>query len=183
MQNIGRSYTFRFKKQVVEEADTSSLAAVADKYGIDYRMLRRWAKDVTADERPEAGRSSGGERKPIIPGLEDAIFDWVIDRRIQCLPVSRGNIQEFALRMASQDPVASEHFKASTTWLRRFMDRYELSLRRSTTLFRLEDQEIVNRAVSFKNFVDSIDFARYNPRHVIAMDETAVYYGKCTRQH
>ena len=57
------------------------------------------------------------------------------------------------------------------------MDRYELSLRRSTTLYRLDDEEIVSRATSFRNFVDSIDYSNYDPRFVVAMDETAVYYG------
>ena len=56
-------------------------------------------------ERLDACRAPGGGRKPIIPELEDTIFDWIIDRRIRYLAVSRKSIQEFAIGLASTDPV------------------------------------------------------------------------------
>ena len=45
-------------------------------------------------------------------------------------------------------------------------------------MFKLEDNEIVRRAVAFKRFVDNVNFSQYQPFEAIAMDETAVYLGQ-----
>lgn len=45
-------------------------------------------------------------------------------------------------------------------------------------MFKLEDTEIVKRAISFKSFVDGIDFSKYQLSNMIAMDETAVFMGQ-----
>jgi hypothetical protein len=177
MSNPQKSYTFAFKQRLLEEAGATSLMAVSSKYSIDLRTLLRWHKIGVEEENPDAWRQKGGGRKLTIPDLEDAIFECILDRRVQYLPVSRRNIQEFAICMSTLDPAVSDHFKASNSWLRNFMDRYELSLRRLTTLYRLEDMGVINRAVAFRHFVDLVNYMRYDPRDVIAMDETAVYYG------
>lgn len=174
-----KSYTFAFKRQIIEEARSSSLSEVARKYHLDLRMVRRWIKIEI--ENPNARRISGGGRKPFISDNEDMIFDWIIDRRIQSLAVSRKDIQEFALRLVEDNNELKSKFKASTSWLRMFMNRYELSLRRSTTLFKLDDSEIVRRAVLFKAHVDSIRIGEYNPQFIIAMDETSVYFGNANQ--
>lgn len=71
-----------------------------------------------------------------------------------------------------------DKFKASTTWATKFFERNHLSLRKSTTLFKLEDGEVVKRALSFKSFVDNIDSSEYRLSNMIAMDEIAVYMGE-----
>ncbi|KAI5152341.1 hypothetical protein ENBRE01_2755 [Enteropsectra breve] len=57
------------------------------------------------------------------------------------------------------------------------MKRHNLSLRRYTTFFKIPDSEIVAKAVSFKKFIENIGINQYDPEFVIAMDETAVYFG------
>ncbi|KAI5151728.1 hypothetical protein ENBRE01_2340 [Enteropsectra breve] len=61
------------------------------------------------------------------------------------------------------------------------MKRHNLSLRISTTLFKIPDSEIVAKAVLFKQFIVNISINRYDPEFVIAMDETAVYFGEETQ--
>ena len=61
------------------------------------------------------------------------------------------------------------------------MKRYDMSLRSRSTLFRLEDEEVINRVINFKQFMDNIDFANYSLHNCIAIDETAVYYGNYDR--
>ncbi|KAI5154344.1 hypothetical protein ENBRE01_3366 [Enteropsectra breve] len=61
------------------------------------------------------------------------------------------------------------------------MKRQKLSLRRSTILFKIPDSEIVAKAVLFKQFIDNISINTYDPEFVIAMDETAVYFGEETQ--
>ena len=52
--------------------------------------------------------------------------------------------------------------------------RHELYLRKPTISFKLEDAEIIKRAISLKSFVDAIDFSKYRLSNMIATDETAV---------
>lgn len=95
-----------------------------------------------------------------------------------CLIVRRADIQEFALNMAIYFDISLDVFKASNHWLNNFLLRYELSQRRGTTMFKLEDDEVIKRAISFKSYIDGIDFSKYNLSNMIAMDETAVLFGK-----
>uniref|UniRef100_A0A2D4N3M2 HTH CENPB-type domain-containing protein n=1 Tax=Micrurus spixii TaxID=129469 RepID=A0A2D4N3M2_9SAUR len=69
----------------------------------------------------------------------------------------------------------SPEFKAPQCWLDDFLQRYELSLRRSTTVFKVENTELIKRALAFKSFVDGIDFSKYQLSNMIALDETAVF--------
>ena len=45
-------------------------------------------------------------------------------------------------------------------------------------MFKLEDDEIIKRALAFKYFVDNIDFSKYQLFNMIAMDETVVFMGQ-----
>ena len=57
------------------------------------------------------------------------------------------------------------------------MSRYNLSLRRFTSLFKLEEHQIIDRAIALKKFFDKIDFAKYDKHYMITMDEPAVFLG------
>lgn len=61
-----------------------------------------------------------------------------------------------------------------------FLHRHELFLR-STTLFKLDDTLTIKRTLSFKPFVDGIDFSKYQLRNIIAMDETAVFMNNASQ--
>ena len=124
---------------------------------------------------------AGGGRKPIIGDLEDAIFDWFCDRRTRNLAVTRKQIQNFAINFAKNIPNANQSFKASNHWLDNFMTRYDMSLRSKSTLFRLKDEEVVNRVISYKRFFDNIDYSQYVLNECFAIDESAVYYGDYNR--
>lgn len=69
-------------------------------------------------------------------------------------------------------------FKGSNRWLDRFLQRHELSLTKSTTLFMLDDNEVVRRGLAFKSFIGDIDRSECRLSNIIAMDETAVYMGQ-----
>ncbi|KAM4029731.1 LOW QUALITY PROTEIN: uncharacterized protein ACNLHF_022387 [Anomaloglossus baeobatrachus] len=102
-------------------------------------------------------------------------------RRAKTLVVNRAQIKEIALAMAPHFEIAPEEFKASQHWLDSFLQRSELSVRRATTLFRLEDAEIIKRAFPFKSFIDDTDFSKYNLSNMIATDETAVFMGQASQ--
>ncbi|XP_034967923.2 pogo transposable element with KRAB domain [Zootoca vivipara] len=177
-----RSYTVEYKKGIVEDSQGKNLTAFCKEKNLDIRMVQKWRAEydnlslqvVIGNAKK---RKCGAGRQPSVPELEDMISEWIAERRAKALVVRRADIQAFALAMASQFEVSPE-FKASQHWLDGFLQRYELSLRKSTTLFRLEDAEVVKRALAFKSFVDGIDFSKYQLCNMIAMDETAVFMGQ-----
>lgn len=146
-------------------------------------MVRRWrATEVKFNEEVDDGNGRKGKigsgRRPVFLELENVVFDWIIDRRALSLVVSRADIQKFALSMAPEFDLTPDVFKASNHWVDDFLARHELSLRRSTTLFKLEDDEVIRRGLAFKSFVDNTDFARYELSNILAMDQTAVFLGQ-----
>ncbi|KAL7986472.1 hypothetical protein Chor_011638 [Crotalus horridus] len=175
------SYSVEFKKGIVEDSRGKNLTAFCKERKLAVRMVRKWRAEYEnlsqqVDEGNAKKRKCGSGRQPLFPELEDSVCEWIADRRAKALVVRRADIQAFALAMASQLEISPE-FKASQHWLDYFLQRYELSLRRSTAPFKLEDAELLKRALAFKSYVDGVDFSQYQLSNMIAMDETAVFVG------
>ncbi|XP_060124346.1 general transcription factor II-I isoform X2 [Zootoca vivipara] len=177
-----KRYSVEYKKEIVEDSQGKNLTAFCKEKKLYIRMVQKWRAEYNnLSLQAVVGNAKkskcGSGRQPLIPELEDMISEWIADRRAKALVVRRADIQAFALEMAPQFEIAAE-FKASQHWLDSFLHRYELSLRKSTTLLKLEDAEVVKRALAFKSFVDGIDFSKYQLCNMIAMDETAVFMGQ-----
>lgn len=183
MSRKRKSYSVEYKKGIVEESRDKNLTAFCKEKKLDLRMVRKWRSEYNnlseqVNEGNAKKRKCGSGRQPLFLELEHIICEWIADRRAKCLVVRRADIQAFALAMASQLDISPDEFKASQHWVDGFLQRYELSLRRSTTLFKLEDTEVIKCALAFKCFVDGIDFSKYQLSNMIAMDETAVFMGQ-----
>ena len=157
-----KSYSIEYKKGIVEESQGKNLTAFCKENKLDLRMVRKWRSDHNKlnqhmNEGNAKKRKCGLGRQPLYSELEDAVFEWVAERRSKALVVRRTDIRKFALTNALQCGIFPEDFKASKNWLDGFLLRHELSLRKSTTLYKLENDEIVKRALSFKSFIDEID--------------------------
>jgi transposase-like protein len=180
---LRKVYSIEFKRAVLAEAAASTLAGAARKHSLDPRMVRRW-RQASLDEEGEGApavarfRIKGGGRKRVLGDLENVILDWIVDCRQRKLVVLRKDIQGFARTLASEMLGDTSKFKASKHWLHDYLTRMGLSLRRSKTLFKLDDDKVVARCVSFSKYMDAIQWETYDNRWVIAMDETAVYYGE-----
>jgi len=112
-------------------------------------MVRKWRSDYDnlcrqVDLGNGKKRKCRSGRKPVFIGLENIIFEWIAYRRAKSYVVLRADIQEFVLTMALQLDILREDFKASQHLLDNYFQRYELSLRRSTTLFKLEDMKLLD---------------------------------------
>ncbi|XP_056378950.1 uncharacterized protein LOC130274535 [Hyla sarda] len=178
-----KSCSVEYKKGIVEDSHGKNLTTFCKEMKLDLRMVRKWRADYgnlsqKVDEGNAKKRKCGSGRQPLYLEQEDVICECIADKRAKALVVRRADIQAFALEMAPQFDISSEDFKVSHHWLDGFLKRYELSLRRSTTLFKLEDNEIVKRALAFKFFIDGIDFSKYQLSNMIAMEETAVNMGQ-----
>ena len=72
-------------------------------------------------------------------------------------------------------------FKESSTWCTLFMSRYKLSLRRTTNLTTLTDNQLIQRAVDYMKFLrQTLPTIALN--RTLLMDETAVYFKDCCIQ-
>ena len=101
--------------------------------------------------------------QPLFSGFENCIWEC-IGKRAMALVMNRADIQKFALEAAIKFHLSTEEFKASSHWLDNFLKRYELSLRRSTTLLKL--------------FVDGIGISKYQLSNLFAVDATAIFLGQ-----
>ena len=178
-----KSYTVAYKKFILNEIVTvGNMHTVCRDNGLNYQMVAKWKKQSVplSTMSTTNKRKTGAGRKPILGDHEDVIFEWFADKRARNLPVTRTQIKKFAIEsfVAENNNIV---FKASNHWLDGFMKRYDMSLRSKSTLFRLEDMEVINRVLSFKSFVDRLDFSQYNLHNCFAMDETAVCYGDYNR--
>ena len=74
------------------------------------------------------------------------------------------------------DTANEEEFKASTRWLKNFMRRNYLSLRRKTSVAQKDPDRLVAKVVSYVLQVRRLQARnRYSPCNIIAMDETPVW--------
>ena len=97
-------------------------------------------------------RVTGGVRYPRLGEVKGVLFDQIVFLRSKKEKVSRQWIQASARELAKDD-LDDDNFCASDKWLARFMARYVISLRRTTNLTVLGDDELTTRAVRFLTYL------------------------------
>ena len=115
--------------------------------------IRYWWKNREAITNSPALqlRVTGGGRHPRLGEVEDVLFNQIVFLRSKKENVSRQWIQASAREFA-KDELEDDDFCASDKWLACFMTRYGLSLRRTTNLTVLSDDELTTRAVRFLKY-------------------------------
>ena len=88
-----------------------------------------------------------GGRKPLSYDLEFELSKWIMEQRNENLCVSRKLIQEKALDMANKKGLTD--FKASMTWVQKFMDRNGFTIRRKTTQSQRLPPELSKKVSNF----------------------------------
>ena len=138
-------------------------------------QVRQWLKkkDEIEAGRVCGARVAGAGRPPLSRSLEDVLFEFIFQMRMQKHMVKKSLIKKKALDIANEMGILD--FRASDGWLRRFFSRYDLTLRRATNLTRLSDIDVVQRAVSYFSYLRSVR-KNYSASNVVLMDETAVFF-------
>ena len=172
-----RAYDVTLRLKAVEYAEKTSKKAAARIFTVDTKRIRKWCSQkeqlVSMTKKPgkKRKRLHGAGRKALDLEMEEELFSWIIELQSRNLRVSRKMIRQQA---RSQSTVAG--LKASVGWLRRFMKRHGLSLRRKTTVCQSTPADCIPKLVSFISHLrkQQIRYG-YQIGAIFAMDETACW--------
>jgi hypothetical protein len=132
--------------------------------------------EVTKDKKRK--RLEGGGRKVTSEDMDRQLVQWIFSMRNRQLRVSRKMIRRKASELFGDCEDATRNiFKASRGWLDKFMSRNELSVRRRTTIAQKNPNDMIQKMVSFINFMERArERLKATASEIIAMDETAVWF-------
>ncbi|KAG2788569.1 hypothetical protein PC129_g21287 [Phytophthora cactorum] len=163
---------------------TKALKHFRDERGwiVSGSQIRQWWKK--REQLRQTGttmrRVAGGGAKPRLRGLEEDLFDQVLYLHSNKEKVTRPWIQFTGPALASSQ-LGDHEFIASDRWTDGFMARYRLSLRCTTNLTVLDDEELTDRAVNYLSFLTPKK-PHMNLSRTVLMDETALYFEDPKRQ-
>ena len=119
-------------------------------------------------------RSRGAGRKVCYPDIEEELKRWMKQRRDAGARVTGTVLKTKCLRCHRAN--GDQGFRASCGWLRQFMRRNNIALRRATHVAHKKQVELDDRMQGFLRYVIRIRQRRNYPLSMIGnMDETPVY--------
>jgi len=130
-----KSYTASYKRHIIDYAQTFSIKDASQRFTLDHSMVYRWVQSRDKIEaqchKKKTCRRIGSGRTPHYEHLEVNLLHWILSQRSSFLSVSHEDIQKRMLQMVrSIEPNST--FKASQGWLKGFLNRYKLSMRKPT---------------------------------------------------
>ncbi|XP_055332094.1 jerky protein homolog-like [Paramacrobiotus metropolitanus] len=151
-----------------------SLGEFFRKKNIPNACLSRWISKEASDVKR---RKRGPEKHAQYPELESRLRQWVDDERQKGYPVTRNDLQIQALDIAKE--LALGDFKASRSWIAKFMSRENLSSRAVTHTSRKEEfseKDIEDQERFFNELVEIVDIQESPPKDILNFDQTNVKY-------
>ena len=136
-------------------------------------MLARWVKSG-----PE--RKTGSGKKPAFPELEIVLFEWFVRQREERLAVSVPGLKKQALKVAETLLINQKDdtkFYASRGWLTNWMNRFNVSIRRTTHVGQKMSPISLSQAKKFvAEFESLISKHKYELDAIANVDETPIYW-------
>lgn len=177
MGRVRASYTSKFKLQVVLYAQENGNRAAGKKFDVDEKNVRRWIQAKDALEKTSQNRQSFRGKKAKYPDLETNLLDYVRKIRKDGFSVSREMMQFEALRIANDMEIPQDEFKASYGWVRRFMARHDLVIRRRTSMAQKLPDAYQEKLLAFQKHVISLRKTHdYSLGAIGNADETPVFF-------
>jgi len=149
MEKKNNSYIASYKLKVISFAEHFGNRAAEREFGILESSVRYWRKqkeglrNTKSDNRAFRGPNAGK-----YPALEDELPTNFKEFRNDGNAVTHDMLQLRARELAKSHNISDNDFKASQGWLRRFMKRKALSLRRRTTLCQNCDNDVNDSSAS-----------------------------------
>ena len=177
-KNKRRSYDINFKIMVAIDAEKTNNVQAAKKYSVSEKNIRLWRKNVSTYKKTNSARKAfRGPKKGRFVQIDQEVYNFVIQKRNEGLPISREVMKIKALEIAKDLKISKEEFKASIGWCRRMMKRTGLSLRRRTSLAQRLPAEFEEKLVAYQSYI--IDLRRkynYTLGQMCNADQTPVYF-------
>lgn len=145
------SYTSAFKRQAIRKADVVGNRKAAEEIGVDETQVRRWRADRIKIFACEPKRRAFRRTNARYPLLEDELEEFVKGKRKNALPVTAKDIRMKALEIATRYGLTT--FKASRSWIDKFMRRKGFSLRRRTTICQKLPPDFEQKLVSYQGYL------------------------------
>jgi hypothetical protein len=176
------SYDLAFKLKVITYAKDHGNSKAAKYFNVDRKRVREWRQNEdrlkgaasVASGSGRRKRLSGGGRKLNFPHIEEELAKWIKAKRDRGVRVTGKALKQEAIRQHREN--GNPSFKASCSWLRRFMKRHNITFRRATHVAQKPETLLNDKMQGFLKFV--IAMRRRNNYDLSAignMDETPVW--------
>ena len=178
------SYTLKFKREVVNYAKQHSKSVAANQFNLDISMIGRWVKASVnwTTEKNDKKKKIGSGRKALYPEAEKVLYNWIIEQRKQELAVTYITIQNKMKEILREPSMIAlynsiDDFKVSLRWLRLFLKRYGLVLRRRTKISQKLPEQTNELLESFNEFVINLRMEKsFEMCDIFNMDKTPVWF-------
>ncbi|ETN75550.1 centromere binding protein B, DNA binding protein [Necator americanus] len=116
-----KSFTAAFKLDAVNYRDLHGTLAAASHFEVTEAMIRKWVVDRQNLQEMPATKRARRYKKPSVEEVEDAIYNWVVEKREENRAVTVKEIRTKAKELAEEH--GHQNFKASAHWCILFMTR------------------------------------------------------------
>uniref|UniRef100_A0A1E1X1Z9 HTH CENPB-type domain-containing protein n=1 Tax=Amblyomma aureolatum TaxID=187763 RepID=A0A1E1X1Z9_9ACAR len=170
-------YTAGFKRNAILLAEKVGNSAAARSLDINESTIRGWRKHRQELFNCNSQRKGfRGPKKGRFPDLEHRLADFVCEQRSRLLGVSIEMLQCKARELARDAGLAPNEFKASRSWIQKFMRRAGFSLRRTTSICQKLPEDFESKLLAFQRYVIDLRRSTNMPLgHNGNADQTPVY--------
>lgn len=172
-------YSFREKLMVLRALDTGAEQSLCNKLGVKYSTLKKWIRNRAEIEKAykkENGQDFKGNRPVANKDVDDALYIWFLQARVNGLPVSGAILRSKALSF-NKELGGLETFKASEGWLSRWKRRKGVQL--ATEKFTLHEEDEDKLKQSLWNILSDKQLTR---TQVFNFNETGLTYKSLPRR-
>ena len=181
-----RKFVEIFKSQY----DSNASAFARDHEHIDRYKIARWAKNeepYKSFSGQKVARNLYYARSPVYPKLENKLYHWIVNRRID----SKRSVRPRMIRRqakifiktlpASELDENVEKLRFSKCWMNKFLDRHHLSIRVATHRAKENNKSKEQKAKTLIEYLGPLNqlIQDYEPKLILQMDETPTYVDMC----
>lgn len=186
--NISRKR--KYVEIFINEYNSNASHFAADHEHIDRFKIARWAKkdeEFSTFSGQRTARNLYYKRNPLYPKLENKLYHWIINRRIDSKRSVRPRVVRRQAKIfiktlpASELDDGLEKLRFSKCCMNKFLDRHHLSLRVATHRAQENNKSKEEKARALIDYLSPLNklIQDYPPKMILQMDETPTYIDMC----